>query len=156
MTTWIFQGNPNYFDITGYLRARTEIIWEARQKSGLMAMGDTVYMWRADGGKPGTGGVIARGTIVTLPEVIDDLAAVSFYPAPHKANAKKKAPRVKIHIDSMHLIHPVLTRGQAKKDPVLGGMHLMKVMVRTNYLLNAKEAKRLDDIYREAEHRENL
>jgi hypothetical protein len=67
MTTWIFQGNPNYFDITGYLRARTEIIWEARQKSGLMAMGDTVYMWRADGGKPGTGGVIARGTIVTLP-----------------------------------------------------------------------------------------
>ncbi len=154
MTTWIFQGNPNYFDITGYLRARTDIIWEARGYKDMMEIGDTVYMWRADAGKPGTGGVIARGTIIISPQFIDDIDAEEFYPPKHKARAHIKAWRVKIHIDSMYLIYPVLTRGQAKKDPVLGGMYLMKVFVRTNYLLNPEEAKRLDEIYREAEEGE--
>jgi hypothetical protein len=122
MTTWIFQGNSNYFRITEYLRARTDIIWEARENKDMMEVGDIVYMWRADAGKPGTGGgVIARGTMVTAPQFIDDIDAEEFYPPEHMAKAHINAWRVKIHIDSMRLIHPALKRGKAKEDPVLGG-----------------------------------
>jgi hypothetical protein len=44
----------------------------------------------------------------------------------------------------------VLTREQAKKDPVLLDMYLMKVFVATNYLLSESEAKRLHEIYAQA------
>jgi hypothetical protein len=154
MRTWIFQGNPNYFDITGYLRARTEIIWEAKKKKASMELEDVVYMWRADAGKPGTGGVIARGTMTTLPEFRDDVDAREFYMDEFKTQADIKAWRVKIHIHSMHLIRPVLTRVQAANDSVLCNMLILKVSAGTNYQLELDEAKRLDEVYHEFEERE--
>ena len=151
MTTWIFQGNPNFFDITGYLRARSNIVWEARQKRELMAAGDIVYMWRADGGKPGTGGVIARGTIITAPQLIDDIDAEEFYPPAHKAKAHIQTWRVKIHIDSLHLNEPALPRVKARNDSVLSEMLILKVSVMTNYLLNPGEANRVGEFYHQAQ-----
>ena len=58
MRTWIFQGNPNKFDIDGYLAVGTsEITWLVRQYSSEIKPGDVVYIWRSSGGSKGKAAV---------------------------------------------------------------------------------------------------
>jgi 5-methylcytosine-specific restriction enzyme A len=151
LSTWIFQGNPKYFRVTAYLGSRNDILWETRQNRHLITEGDTVYLWRADAGDPGSGGVIARGIIAGFPILIDDVDALEFYSMKFKAHAHMNSWRVKIRIDSLHLAKPVLSRNAAMGDPLLMNMYILRVSVKTNYLLTPSEANRLDEIYRDAE-----
>ena len=47
--TWIFQCNPDRFDIEAYLKQSSgELSWlVTRYKSGIK-IGDTVYLWRSE------------------------------------------------------------------------------------------------------------
>ncbi|MFO0653330.1 MAG: hypothetical protein U0326_44325 [Polyangiales bacterium] len=72
MRSWIFQGNPKRFrDINGYFRevmrsgrvAGWSVTKEAHQQLLEDAIGDEVWFWRSDGGKAGSGGVIAHGHV---------------------------------------------------------------------------------------------
>jgi predicted RNA-binding protein with PUA-like domain len=55
-TYWIFQGNPDHFDIDRYISNRQEITWSVRQYVDRLRAGDEVLLWRSGAG----GGVIAR------------------------------------------------------------------------------------------------
>lgn len=49
--TWIFQGNPNVFDIDNYVRNHRFIWWSLRQEhfSDTIEINDEVFLWRSDG-----------------------------------------------------------------------------------------------------------
>ena len=50
MTAWIFQCNPDYFDVDGLLATETrEFLFSANQNSSQMLPGDKVYLWRSQG-----------------------------------------------------------------------------------------------------------
>lgn len=52
MTAWIFQCNPDYFDVDGLLATETrEFLFSANQNSLQMLPGDKVYLWRSQGEK---------------------------------------------------------------------------------------------------------
>ena len=74
MTSWIFQGNPKKFRIDEYLRNRQLITWEIRQMhfKDKISTGDEVFIWRADGDKTGSGGIVAKGEILSRPTEIKD------------------------------------------------------------------------------------
>lgn len=62
--SWIFQGNPKYFDIDDYLsRCATLIYWRAPRHRGAIELGDRAYIWRAGA----LSGVVAVGEIIELP-----------------------------------------------------------------------------------------
>jgi len=61
---WIFQGNPNRFDVDDYLSRYTQLIyWRTNRYAKDISLGDTVFIWRA-----GTdAGAIAVGHVVEAP-----------------------------------------------------------------------------------------
>ena len=65
MRTWIFQGNPDDFDIDGYLATRpVEFPWLATCYADDIAVGDRVYIWRTQGKRKADAGVIAEGVVI--------------------------------------------------------------------------------------------
>ena len=69
-TYWIFQGNPDLFDIDRYVSTRQEIWWSVRQYRDRLQAGDEVFLWRSGA----DGGVIARCTALssTEPNITED------------------------------------------------------------------------------------
>jgi hypothetical protein len=50
MQTWIFQGNPDDYDIDGYLNSRpAQLDWLVTRYASEIAVGDRVYLWRKQG-----------------------------------------------------------------------------------------------------------
>ena len=67
---WIFQGNPDKFDVDGYITGRQEILWSVRQHKDHIFAGDKVLVWRSGA----TGGVIADCSVLAPPseEILED------------------------------------------------------------------------------------
>lgn len=63
---WIFQSNPQYYDLPGALAAFGKFFWSVRQHSGELRVGDTVYLWEA--GKDA--GILAVATITDEPTLM--------------------------------------------------------------------------------------
>lgn len=69
MRTWLFQGNPDTFDLDGYLADHSTVTWAVRQESlaSEMREGDRVYFWRvAGGGKRPSGSWAQDGLPINL------------------------------------------------------------------------------------------
>ena len=60
MRTWIFQGNPEVFDIEGYFAASSGLItWSVAKYADQMSPGDTVYIWQSQGQDAARAGILA-------------------------------------------------------------------------------------------------
>jgi predicted RNA-binding protein with PUA-like domain len=65
---WIFQSNPNYYDLTGAIDELTEITWAVNQYKKQIHAGDKVYLWES--GKDA--GILAVATVLSDPDHIHD------------------------------------------------------------------------------------
>ena len=81
MKTWIFQGNPEVFDIDSYLAASAGLItWRVARYAEHIEPGDTVYIWRSQGDQPQMAGIVAEGTVAEPPRVqLDDPISADFW-----------------------------------------------------------------------------
>mgnify|MGYP003523011344 FL=1 len=70
MNTWIFQGNPTRFNVDAYLQQNELITWSMRQKhlAKHIVIGDVVFIWRSDGDEKGSGGIVAKTLVISLPQ----------------------------------------------------------------------------------------
>ena len=58
---WIFQGNPQKFDVDDYLARYPELIyWRVPRYQSEIVVGDRVFIWRAGS----ESGVVASGVVV--------------------------------------------------------------------------------------------
>jgi hypothetical protein len=64
--SWVFQGNPDIFDINTYVQENENIVWSVRQKhlADRIQIHDEVFLWRASGRAGHTPGVIAQARIM--------------------------------------------------------------------------------------------
>lgn len=62
---WIFQGNPEYYDILGAIEASDIVIWAVNQYQKEIKKDDRAYIWMSGP----DGGVVATGTITCDPEL---------------------------------------------------------------------------------------
>ena len=76
MASWIFQANPQQFDVDGFLATGpSRMLWLAKQHANDMRVGDQVFLWRAiGGGDPKLSGIVAEARIVSLPTLQPDAA----------------------------------------------------------------------------------
>ena len=63
--TWIFQGNPDQFDLDAYLgTSPTQLPWLVTRYAQQIEVGDRVFIWRTQGSAKAVAGVIAEATVV--------------------------------------------------------------------------------------------
>lgn len=145
MNAWIFQANPNRFDVDSYLATNDEIVWLAKQHAKEMQIGDRVFIWRADGDAKGTGGVVASGILTDLPSVMP----VPENQKPHwrRVEDLDAASRVWIRLHQVRTeSSQVVKRAWIESDPILAGMRITKFRSETNYIISEDQACRLDDL----------
>lgn len=143
MNTWIFQGNPNKFKIVEYLTDYEEFWWSIRQKHFIedIQIGDIVYIWLADGGKPGTGGILARSEVIEEPIMYLPDENKYWIEPPHNPYY---AARLKIlEFDSENM----LFKSELRSNNLLENLLIFRMANQTNYLLSVEYSQAIDQLW---------
>ena len=149
MRTWLFQANPDTFDIDGYLVGRERITWSVKQEhfATQMQAGDLVYLWRAigSGGDREVSGVVASGVLLDAPSVFEE--EPEGRPFWRSTDGQGPALRVHIRLTRGASKREVLKRDWMLEDPVLSGLGVLKLRNLTNYLVTPAQAERLGKLW---------
>jgi hypothetical protein len=147
MATWLFRGNPRDFDVNAYLQAHRDIRWYVHQQLLIpeMHLGDPVYIWRSDGGFPGTGGIVAHGFLSGPAVVRLDRNFVTWL----RKEPNISVPTVLIRLDDIRLTprSGCLLRTEILQDATLRNLHAISMPSVTNYKLTAVEDARLAQVW---------
>lgn len=147
VAAWIFQCNPDHYDIDGLLATETkEILYAANQSAGRMAPGDIVYIWRSQGKQKAVAGIVAKGRLLdSASDRADDGAGSEFWIEPSKANLRQR--RVGLSIEEIANKKEVIQRAWMLEDPILRDLTILKMANRTNYLVEGKQLKRIEELW---------
>jgi len=153
MNFWIFQGNPKVFDVDGYLMKYSILDWLVRQKQygHMIHPGDPAFIWRAKGGMPGSGGIIAKGVILEDPELRDTDTPHTWYVPPEEPIEL----RVKIKIEEYRLdsFHGMVTKKELEVIPNLKENKIFHFYQATNFQLSQEEFNTIMDRWKKKSRR---
>jgi hypothetical protein len=145
MTGIIFQGNPREFNIDQYLSSRRRIRWLVNQQWREINAGDIAFIWRSNGTRPGSGGLVAVGRVLTPPvDMEDDVPGL--WTEPPRARI---ALRVEIELEEVRLDpHAgMLLRSDLKHDARLSDMLIFRMANRTTFVLAPAHTSRLRSLW---------
>lgn len=129
MNTWIFQGNPKHFDMDTYLTENKHITWSVRQKylADQMQVGDIVFIWRSDGGKKGTGGMIAKSKVTKAPyNAITQLNHAEHWKEDEKVYGARGRNYIEVHhIKPLHQMKETIVNPATDLVPLCANCHRM-------------------------------
>jgi hypothetical protein len=147
-TTWIFQGNPNTFDIDSYLRdGNGDVVWLVKQHAREISVGDTVFLWRSEGNRQLPGGVIAELRVIEPVSVqTDDPASLRYWREP-VPEASSEAPRVRMRLLRLASKREVLKREWLTDDAVLKTLLIVRQPAGTNFPVESTQERRLRDLW---------
>jgi len=146
--SWLFQNNPNRFDIDGFLATQpTRTAWIVSRYRNEIGPGDQVFLWRAiGGGNEVDSGIVAEGEVLTRPALIKE------HPSEHQfwrdpTEADETTDRVLLRIVRIADGRSVIRRTWLKDDPVLRDLLILRMANGTNYKLSGEEAARLNALW---------
>ena len=133
---WIFQANPNRFDILNALSdtSYNKDTWLVNQYQNEIRKGDIALIWMS-GVKDG--GIYAVGEVLTNPMVMHDDPDTDKYWISDDDRGKEKL-RVNIKIINKFLNHPVF-RSELKKIDGLNNLSIFKIPRGTNFPVEESE-----------------
>jgi hypothetical protein len=136
-TTWIFQANPQYYDLTGSLEVLPEQTWQINQYRHQIKAGHTVYFWESGQ----QAGVLARGRVLTDPaDMPQDEAEQAFVRSDGRFEGAQL--RVRVYIDEV--LPRRITRDELAADAVLQELPILKVAQGTNFPVRNAQVAALD------------
>ena len=141
---WIFQGNPDQFDLDAYLgTSPTQLPWLVTRYAQQIEVGDRVFIWRTQGSAKAVAGVIAEATVVapTMPRP-ESADAASFW-RDNAEQAVEVRPRALLRLNRVASTREVLRREWLAHDPVLSDLPNLKMAAGTNYPVTPQQAARL-------------
>lgn len=146
--TFIFQGNPDRFDIDGYLaRAKERISWLMTSSYKEITAEDQVFIWRAKGTKRlhESYGIIAE-CIAEGPasERVDDPHAMEFWT---ENEGTTVAYRVWLRLVRLAERGLPLDQKQIANNPVLASTGPLGYKAGTNYKLKPNESEELNKLW---------
>jgi hypothetical protein len=147
MTAWIFQGNPDRFDIDGYLAfAPDRITWLVNQSKNEIKLGEQVFIWRARGsGKYGPAGILGEGIVdSSISKIPEEERAVPFW-----RDNLVPAPRDRVWVRVVRVAErgTVLDRSAISANPGLEKVGPIGFGNATNFKLNEDEARELNRLW---------
>jgi len=142
MRTWVFQGNPERFDIESYLTASPKrIAWRVARYADEMSVGDQVFIWRSQGAEKENAGIMAEAEIASpVRRMFDDPVARPFWRDPKEASIETN--RVWLDIRRVANKRQMLKRDWLKEEPALRGMLILQQAAGTNFPVTRSEQKR--------------
>ncbi|CAM4081218.1 HNH endonuclease [Bacillus manliponensis] len=143
--TWIFQGNPLYFRINDYIEENEQWFWSLNQEhyKDVLREGDTVYIWRSDGGQKGTGGVIAKGKVTW--NIKQTSHGAVYWIDEDRTDEKEMIPINREQV----LKQSSIARMELAEHPVLHNLLILRMANQTNYLLSSEHGEALDRLWAE-------
>lgn len=137
--TWIFQSNPNNFDIDGYLLNSTgEVAWLVTTNAKKISVGDTVYLWRS--GKDG--GIVAEAEVSKPVWVGPDIPEALPYWR-KSGHGSAVATRVTLRLRKVATRQEMLRRDWLKEDDEVQNLTIIQQSNGTNYSVAHDHATRL-------------
>lgn len=156
---WIFQGNPQKFDVDDYLARYPELIyWRVPRYQSEINVGDRAFIWRAGC----ESGVVASGLVVEAPVVASrvlhpEALGDDLWFAEKPDNDE---PKVGIALDTVRLsaVEGMLLRAVVKNDPLLQHGTIIRMANATVFRLDDAERRRMEELWgttRESESEES-
>lgn len=145
---WVFQGNPNRFDIDDYLSRYTQLIyWRTNRYVNDIAVGDPVFIWRAgaNAGAVAAGHIVAAPTparSVEHPEALGDDLWVA-----DEANPDELKTGIRLHEIRLDREAGMVPRGAVKENLVLGASMIITVPNGTVFRLSPIEYGALEELW---------
>ena len=147
MKTWIFQGNPDRFNIDKYLSQSSKIYWTVthQKHQNELSLGDLIYLWRAKGLNNAISGIIARGQLIEVckprnqvddPEYLFD----NLWQDNNIDTSEIKAG-ILIHETRLNTEEGMLRSIDLQKDPILSRMQIITARVGSNFLVNDQQSE---------------
>ncbi|HEX6292887.1 MAG TPA: EVE domain-containing protein, partial [Herpetosiphonaceae bacterium] len=137
--SWIFQSNPDYFDLPGALGALTEMAWEVRQYAGEIHTSDTVYLWESGDHS----GILAVARVLTEPAPIEEDEAERRFDRDSERFAGIRR-RVRLKIE--YVLPERIRRDDLPAHPVLKDLAIVRAPQGTNFPLTNQQAAALAQI----------
>jgi len=100
--------------------------------------GDEIYIWRSDGGKKGSGGIIAKGEIMSSPKEMMDDDFELWTSKPEDMMALRVS--IKISAIRLNASRGMLSRERLKHDPEINQIRILHYYSETNYLLTLEQS----------------
>jgi hypothetical protein len=154
MRTWIFQGNPNDYDIDSYLASRpAEIVWLVTRYSEEIAEGDRVYLWRNQGEQQkSVAGIVAEAVVTASPRLREvDSEGIRYW---RTQNPRATSPQVRAGMRLVKVASPreVIRREWCTSDPILRDLLNLRMQAGTNYPVTPQQARRLSALWSRTGH----
>lgn len=156
--TWIFQGNPDNYEIDKYLTSYSYIYWSVTKYQKEIKLGDKVYIWRAAGsGKVRKiPGIIAEGIISEEPKLKSEVDKPEYLNTEGWVITSDEKSEIKagIAIDSVR-INPgkgMLTKRSLENDPILKNLQVITVRTGSNFKMKDIQIERLNDEWAKKEN----
>lgn len=142
--TWIFQANPDHFDLDGFLASQpSQFTWLVRKYKTKILPGHRVFLWQALGS-----GAVAESGIVAETEVVqpvaprtDDRLSAPYWRIPDKAMTTDD--RTILKLVRVANKSEILRRDWLKDDPLLREMSIIRMPNGTNSSVTTEQAARL-------------
>lgn len=148
MATWVFQGNPDKFDIDDYVARYPELIyWRTPRHAKEISVGDHAFLWRSgpNAGAIAIGTVVEapiRGSAVQHPEALGNDLWRAEEPGPDEAKAGIHLHEVRLS-DEDGYVH----RNAAKEDPELSKATIITMPNGTVFPLESSQSQALHRLW---------
>lgn len=154
MACWIFQGNPDDYDLDEYFRTQSYVYWWTRhgKHQREMRTGDQVFFWRAAGNKTkAVAGIVGYGQVAEEPVVRRSVLHTKFLRDDlwHGIKPDPSGFVAGIVLSDVRLTQRdgMLTRHAVAIHPTLGELGVIKVGTGTNFRLEPEHTTALIELW---------
>ncbi len=139
--SWIFQGNPQIWDVSAGVKNLQTTNWSVRQHRDKIRPSDRAYIWES-GDKAG---IVAVATVTEGPSPIQDTPDDrKFYPKGPPPEFQGQQLRVRIKIDKV--LNPRIRKSELKTHPTLKDLNILKNPRGTNFSVTPQQADALEGL----------
>jgi len=145
ITTWIFQCNPEKYNIVEALENSDVLTWSVNQHKDKVKKGHRVYLWLSGD----NAGIIASGTILNDPKPREyNNPSDKYWINNTETNKTQKEPMmVNIQIEQKQIKPPFIQRSVLEKNEQTKNLSIFSVKFRqTNYPVTELEKASIEDI----------
>ncbi len=138
-SSWIFQANPNIYDLKNAITELSELTFSVSRYKEEMHIGDSVFFWLAGN----NAGVVGLGQIVTEPDVIDtSLADKKFFVDTNHFVEDKTRVKIKV----IKPLTETITKDELRKYQELQNLSILKSPQGTNFRVSKSEGEKLMEL----------
>ena len=165
MTTWIYQVNPNNFNVNGCLAEATgPVAWSVSRYREEMKSGEQVFIWRSTGdGTHGVSGIIAECKIeAPVSKMGADILTIRYSKKDDPNNIMDKSDpnkimyRVSLRIVAVVPERDVLSRDEIADDKTLTNVGPLGFAAATNYSVTEEQSVALNALWNPRKERSKL